>query len=137
MTLGFLIAEMRANTNAIHDQTYQYLTEQLNGYRTNIVDSGWLEAREKLLAGGWENLTRVEQDTLRLLRLNLYGIYESAYYAEQRGVIGANEWGRLQFAICTNFKRDVERGLWYIKNVTPIPNLLTPEFAAHIVESCK
>ena len=137
VTLGILAVEMRANTNAIHDRTYQELTQQLNNYRTDIVQSGWLDAREKLLTDGWENLTRIEKSKLLLLRNNLYGIYEMAYYSEKRGAIGQNEWIRFQFAICNNYQRDVERGLWGAMDLEPqMKSLLTPDFAKYITETC-
>jgi hypothetical protein len=137
VTLGILAVEMRANTNAIHDRTYQELTQQLNNYRTDIVQSGWLDAREKLLTDGWESLTRIEKSKLLLLRNNLYGIYEMAYYSEKRGAIGQNEWIRFQFAICTNYQRDVERGLWGAMDQEPqMKSLLTPDFAKYITETC-
>ena len=137
VTLGFLAFEMRGNTNAIHDQTYQELTQQLNNYRTDIVQSGWLDAREKLLTDGWESLTRVEKSKMLLLRNNLYGIYEMAYYSEKRGAIGENEWIRFKYAICANYQRDVGRGLWgVIDQDTEIKSLLTPDFAKYIVDTC-
>ena len=137
VTLGFLAFEMRDNTNAIHDQTYQELTQQLNNYRTDIVQSGWLDAREKLLTDGWESLTRVEKSKMLLLRNNLYGIYEMAYYSQRRGAIGENEWARFKYAICANYQRDVGRGLWgAIDQDTEIKSLLTPDFAKYIVETC-
>ena len=137
VTLGFLVVEMRANTNAIHDQTYQELTQQLNNYRPNIVESGWLDAREKLLTDGWESLTRVEKSKLLMLRNNLYGVYEMAYYSEKRGAIGENEWIRFRYAICINYQRDVERGLWDASgDDSLIESLLTPDFAKYIVETC-
>ena len=137
VTLGFLVIEMRANTVAIHHQTYQVLTEQLNEYRTTLVGPGGLEAREKLRVQGWDSLTRIEQDRVRFPTINLFGVYESAFYARQRGVIGLSEWERFATAICRNYRRNLERGSWAPDGgFTPFTELLTPDFVQHIEESC-
>jgi hypothetical protein len=140
VTLAFLVVEMRANTAAIQDQTYQELTQQLNNYRTNIMDSDWLYAREKLLTEGWENLDRIERSKLIMLRHNLFGIYEMAYYSRKRGVIGEGEWIRFENAICNAYRADVDRGLWGVasaKGTTTLQENLTPEFGQYIIDNCQ
>jgi hypothetical protein len=141
VTIGFLAFETRANTAAIQDQTYQALTQQLNDYRVSVVQGDWLEVREKLLTEGWDHLSRVERTKLLMLRHNLYGVYETAYYSEKRGVIGENEWARFARAICTNYETDIARGLWgnswqEVGVGSTIQTNLTPEFGQYIVDTC-
>jgi hypothetical protein len=142
VTLGFLVVETRANTAAIQDQTYQALTQQLNDYRVSVVEGDWLEVREKLLTEGWNQLSRVERTKLLMMRHNLYGIYETAYYSEKRGVIGENEWARFARAICKNYQTDMARGLWgtswqEVGAGSTLQSNLTPEFGQYIVDTCK
>ena len=110
----------------------------MNDYRTLITEPDRLEAAEKLREQGWNSLSRIEQQRVRIPRINLYGVYESAYYARQRGVIGEKEWARFATAICRNYMRDVGRGLWAPEGgFTPFTEWLTPAFAGHMEENCQ
>jgi hypothetical protein len=140
VTLAFLVVEMRANTTAIENQTYQELTQQLNNYRTNVMESDYPYALEKLLTNGWENLDRIDKLKLLMLRHNLYAIYEMAYYSHKRGVFGEDEWARFQNAICVAYRSDVQRGIWdsrAAQGQMVLQGNLTPEFGQFIIDSCK
>ena len=103
ITLGFLVFQMRENTNALQAQTYQALTQELNDWRTHWSDTERLILAQKHGQEGWQNLTRVEQRQIRMRSLIQWSIYESAYYANQRGVLGEREWTRFDRAICRLF----------------------------------
>ena len=131
---------MRANTTAIENQTYQELTQQLNNYRTNVMESDYPYALEKLLTVGWENLDRIDRMKLLMLRHNLYAIYEMAYYSHQRGVFGDDEWVRYKNAICVAYRSDVRRGVWetaFDEGQMAMRDNLTPEFGQFIVDTCQ
>ena len=137
LTLGFLVFEMRANTNAIHEQTYQSLTEQLNDYRTQLIDSDRFSADAKLSKDGWASLSFEEKQRIRLPYLNLFGVYESAYFANKRQVIGEREWERFEIGICRNYLRMVRERIWEPEGFTSMNRILTPDFANYVTKTCK
>jgi hypothetical protein len=139
VTLAFLVIEMRANTAAIQDQTYQELTQQLNNYRTNVMESDYPHILDKLLTEGWENLDRVERLKIMMLRHNLYAIYEMAFYSRKRDVIGADEWTRFEKSVCNAYQSDVDRGVWgnsFESGGIELLENLTPEFGQYILDTC-
>ena len=88
VTLGFLTAQMRSNTNALQAQTYQALTQELNDWRAEEGNTERLILGEKHRQEGWQNLTRLEQRQIRIRSLIQWSIYETAYFANARGVLG-------------------------------------------------
>ena len=64
----------------------------------------------------------------------LWGIYESAYFANERGVLGDPEWERFYVAICR--ARASAADMWEPDGFTPMVELLTPAFSAYIESSC-
>ena len=136
LTIGFLAFEMRANTNAIHEQTYQALTEQLNDYRAQLIDFDRFDAEAKLDKDGWDSLSYEEKQRIRLPSLNLFGIYESAYFANEREVIGDREWERFEIGICRNYRRIVKEGAWESEGFTSMNQILTPDFGDYIARTC-
>ena len=135
LTLGFLAFEMRGNTNAVQAQTYQALMQELNDYRVLLSDRERIELQERFREDGWQSLTRVEQRQLRIPSLIRWGIYESAYYANERGVLGEREWERFDVAICRGLAAQAD--LWEPEGFTPMTELLTPEFVDYIEGSCQ
>ena len=140
ITLGFLTFQMRENTNAVQAQTYQALMRELNDWRTQLSEER-LILEQKHTQEGWQNLTIVEQRQIRVRSLILWSIYESAYYANERGVLGEREWIRFDVAICRLFEgraREVpQEDLWEPEGVTPMAELLTPDFVDYIESSCE
>ena len=140
VTLAFLVIEMRANTAAIQDQTYQELTQQLNNYRTNVMESDYPHILDKILTEGWGNLDRVERLKIMMLRHNLYAIYEMAFFSRKRDVIGEDEWTRFENAICNAYRSDSDRGVWgdtFVAGGLKLRENLTPEFGQYIVDTCQ
>ncbi len=136
ITLGFLTFQMRENTNAVQAQTYQALMEELNNYRALTVDPGLAEVEGKFRVGGWQGLTRVEKLQLRSRANIRWGIYESAYFANERGVLGEPEWERFVDGICRGLLADADL-LEPEEGFTPMIELLTPEFVDYIESSCE
>jgi len=134
-TLAFLAIEMRGNTNAMQAQTFQALMQEINDYRSYLSEPDWVDSREKFDTEGWERLTAREKQTVRIPFLVLWGIYESAYYANERGVLGEREWIRFELAICRQYSSGAD--LWEPKDATPITLLLTPDFVQYIAGSCR
>ena len=134
VTLAFLAIEMRGNSNAIRAQTFQSLMQQVNDYRMLLVEPGRFEANEKRKQSGWDSLTREEKQRIRIPTLVNWGIYESAYFANERGLLGEAEWQRFEIAICRG--RETVEYLWDAEGFTSMDELLTPHFAEYIRESC-
>ena len=137
VTLVFLVVETRENTNALKAQTYQDLMQQVNNFREIILNNKQrYELEEKLERDGWESLTRAEQQDLRLpIQIN-WGIYESAYYANERGVLGEDEWVRFQIQICRNWESR-NRLYWYPPDALSLDELLTPVFLSYVKNNCE
>ena len=65
-----------------------------------------------------------------------WGIYESAYYANERGVLGEREWIRFAVGICR--RRVALADFWDPGGgITPMSELLTPDFVDYIESNCE
>ena len=100
VTIGFLAFQMMDNTNALQAQMFQELMRDTNDWRESVGDPTTVELRARWRDEGFESLTRLEQLQIRGDDLLLWGIYESAYYANERGILGSKEWIRFETAIC-------------------------------------
>ena len=140
VTIGFLAFETRDNTNAIQAQTYQQLQSELNTFRALFADpkimKAFSEARNELDSGGFQNLSEGAYWTLFSNSTILWGIYESAYFANERGVLGKREWSRFEIAICVRLERDGQ--MWSKPGHNrPTRELLTHDFADSVELICK
>ncbi len=136
VTLGFLALQMRENTNAVQAQTYQALMQELNDFRKLNLHPELMRITEKFNEEGWQGLTSDEQRRVRTPAMVNWGIYESAYYANERGVLGEREWIRFAVGICR--RRMVLADFWDPGGgITPMSELLTPDFVDYIESSCE
>jgi hypothetical protein len=134
-TLLFLAFEMRDNTNAAQAQTYQILMQEINGYRKMIGEQAMAEVVVKYGAEGWDALNPVEQRQIRSTQLVIWGIYESAYFANKRGILGASEWSRFNRLLCDRL--DNSKAQWASGHQTPIRELHTAEFVEYVEKLCQ
>ena len=134
VTIAFLAFEMRSNTNAVRAQTFQSLMQQINDYRMSLVHPARVLANEKRRQSGWNSLSRVEKQELRIPALVNWGIYESAFFANERGLLGEAEWNRFQIAICR--RREHHDDMWSPEGFTSMNELLTSDFVGYIQTSC-
>jgi hypothetical protein len=140
VTLGFLTFEMRENTNAIQAQTYQELQSELNAYRAMYADpevlKAFLKAQEELRSNGIDQLSKDAYYQLFTDSTILWGIYESAYFANERGVLGDREWRRFESAMCRQLDRDGP--LWSQEgHNVPTSELLTQDLVKYVERTCK
>jgi hypothetical protein len=133
-TIGFLAFQTMENTNSLQAQMFQQLMHDTNEWRASVSDPASVAMRTKFRDEGLESLTRLEQYEYRMANLVLWGIYESAFFANERGVLGELEWTRFEAAICRNRKRDAD--IWDLEGVAPFPELLTPTFVNYIEKVC-
>ncbi len=143
-TLVFLALETRENTNAIQAQTYQALTSELNTVRRTMAEPENFEVFMKLIKFEYETLSKEEQISYIFLAGAKWGVYESAFYARERGILGENEWGRFGDAICRNLI--VDKPFWDPQDqrlVLPVGKIsygissgLTPNFKKYVETLC-
>ncbi len=138
VTLVVLIFEVNDNTNAIQAQTYQGLMSELNEYRMILADPEGIEGRTRVLGKlaeeGWGDLTDAERLRLWAPSTIRWGIYESAYFANERGVLGQSEWTRFESAVCRGYED--EQHFWRPEDYTQLTELLTQEFVDYVEGTC-
>lgn len=145
VTLIFLVIETRENTNALQAQTYQSLTAELNVIRNTSITSGFSKTYLEYAKKGFDGLDDAAAFDMNTFSQAVWGVYESAFYARERGVLGPDEYVRFQRAMCRNFKADKEQ--WFPKNNNDIlikgtiANSLaanvTPKFRHYVEDLCK
>ena len=135
ITIGFLAFQIMKNTNATQAQTYQLLMQEMNAYRTFMAEPDMAAIFVKVAQQGWDNLDPVEQWRLYTTATINWGFYESAYFANKRGVLGESEWGRFKQAYCR--RRKEQPYLWNPEGYTPMTELLTTEFVDFVEATCK
>ena len=140
VTLGVLAVQMKSNTDALHAQTYQDLMSELNGYRTFLAQPQQLELRLQLDSVGWQGLTSYERLALRQAENIIWGIYESAYFSRERGVLGPEEFARFGAMICRRLTSEATQALWNDTGGTvyqgTMSDLLTPTFVDYVETTC-
>jgi hypothetical protein len=134
VTIGFLAVQTMDTTNALQTQTFQALMHDTNEWRASIVSPDMADLRVKWRDQGFESLSKTEQYRIRTTNLVLWGIYESAYFANERGVLGSIEWSRFEVAICRSRKQDI--GYWELEGLASFSVLLTPQFMEYIQQTC-
>lgn len=139
VTLIFLVIETRENTNAIHAQMYQTLMSELNERRESVASSPeTAELRILVAEGGFESLEPVQQVQFINSRAALWGVYESAYFARERGVLGDSEWSRFSSSICGNYQYSNNMNIWASGGRSGnVSQSLTSEFRTYIEHTCE
>lgn len=131
----FLVLETRENTNAIQAQTYQNLTSDLNEVRRLAVSENILSIWQKNQSEGADALDPQERLSLLAVQQSMWGVYESAYYAQLRGILGDSEWARFEKAICRN--RQLDDDLWGEPGqILALADDITPDFRQFVDSSC-
>lgn len=135
VTLAFLAYEMRSNTDAIRAQTYTDLMTQINDWRKLTVTDESLSALiDKRQSHGWEGLSSDEERRMWYREIVLSGVYESAFYAKQRGILGDDEWMRFETVMCNRYGIGEN---WDPPGDRAMTDVLTPRFAEFVIQSCK
>ena len=135
VTLIFLVLETRENTSALKAQTYHFLTAELNDVRQDANEPDMSEMIWSLRQTGLEALDDVERWRVMNFVTGLFGVYESAYFALERGTLGAEEWARFHDRIC--FNRQVYDEIWNPERGGSIVSSITPQFRNFIESECQ
>ena len=123
VTLIFVVVEIRQNTEVARAASYAESMDGLTQWRLTMASDPELATLWEAYNFGGE---RSEDFRLNLLVSTLWGIYENAYYSNQRGLFGRSEWERFERQVCRNAARDLPL----------IGNLLTEEFRAFAESGC-
>ena len=132
VTLVFLVSGIRDNAAVTRASMYDRNMDALISVRDRIASDPEL-ARIWQIYGSQQSLDEVlgpQRMQLSLLIVNLFGVYEKAYFSRQYGVIGDSEWTRFAENICIQWERppaDIRETLL---------RTLTDEFAEHIATLC-
>jgi len=137
-TLLLVVASMRENTNALQANTYQELMRDMNVWRMSYREAGFPVSDERFA----EFVNSETQDRLEHLRLSLtelWGVYEAAFFANERGVLGEHEWVRFERMICVEWASAAEYKYWSdsFAGMLPLTNVLTPAFSAYVEDLCQ
>ncbi len=140
ISVFFIVFELRSNTNAIQAQTYQAITAEMNDWRLLSLEEIQLDQPSFREAGSID-ATIKDMRRWRSNRLILWANYESAFFAQQRGILGEEEWARFTVAICRAYSRDSWIWTWdgaeqFEWTPTPFAELLTPSFVDYVMEHC-
>ena len=138
VTIGFLTFQMMENTNAIQAQTFQELMRDINNWRSSIREIERSQLMSKWREDGVDGLSKEELDVLRIVYLELWGIYESAFFANERGVLGEDEWGRFEKVICRE-RRTQDNVFWgsSYEGLFSFDEILTPIFVDYVETQCR
>ena len=137
ITLLFLVVGMRENTNAIQAQTFQELMRDINSWRGSIREDEREGLLYKLVDQGVDGFDANELVYIRLSFLQLWGIYEAAYFANERGVLGPEEWKRFEFMMCK--ERNSISDIFFETDLRDLPafdQVLTPAFSSFVQQTC-
>ena len=138
VTLVVLVLEVRANTEATQAASFAQSIDALNEFRLTL-------AADRELAELWRHYV-MEQEAdatvlndvrTQVLRTTLWGIYENAYFAHQRGLLGIAEWSRFERTSCEGYFRDMRHDAWMRGSRLPgSRQSLTDEFADYVESVC-
>lgn len=136
ITIGFLAFQTMDNTNALQAQTFQELIRDINDWRTLTLTNPELSAAtERRALEGWDNLNSADQRQMWFRDQVIWGVYESAYFANERGVLGEDEWARFEEVICRHYTSP--NFLWDPPGLRSMTNVLTPKFVVYVVSTCE
>ena len=138
ISIAFLVAETKNNTKAIHVQTHLALTAEMNQWREQLNDDGYLSARAKAELDGIASLSWSEQNLYMSRHLSLWSIYESAFFAYRSGALDANGWERFSGNMCRNYAAAARIGS--LNNDVLVAggllSVVTEDFESYLAEHC-
>ena len=109
--------------------------QEVNDFRKMVAEPEIARVVVKQRNEGWDSLTEVEKRQFRSSRLIIWGVYDSAYFANKRGVLSASEWSRFDAQLCGNFENSQDQ--WATGHRAPIRALHTVEFVEYVENLCQ
>ena len=130
-TLLFLAFEVQQNSSLVRTSMYESTMQAVNEWRMYLVEDK--ESRElyfRYEREGVDDFSQNEIDHLLVLQNSLWSIYERAYFAQQRELLGSAEWGRFETHICDQYSRSEQ--FWRDR----VQLYLTREFKDYVLREC-
>ena len=101
ITLIFIALEIQENTEATKRSNFETLQRELRAWRSEIYENDRnLEVFVQAVVLGEELTDPLSITMLQQRNVNLFSIYESAYYFYQSGDLGEEEWQRFYTRLC-------------------------------------
>ncbi len=138
VTLVFLVAEVRRNTEITRTAAYDRSMETISQWRlTMAADPELTSLWTAYVLDGPRESEPSDDPRLDLLLQTLWGVYEGSYYAYQRELLGEQEWLRFHRQTCARYRFDPERWDGARQNgMVSAKLLLTDEFSSFVETSC-
>ena len=138
VTLIFLVLETRENTRAVQAQSYLALSAELNRLREKLFETEIARVFADAIRDQAVPESPSDALVVRQIFEAAFAIYESAYYAKQKGVLDESEWTRFDQAVCRNMRNGAT--FWESENSAVlgqgIRGTLTESFAKYAEEQC-
>ena len=132
VTLVFLVAGIRENTETTRVAVYDSNIDSLNQWRLSVAqDEELLNRWNAYRRGEITEVVEAEDAGLGLVLTALWGVYEKSYYANEYGIMSGSEWSRFEVQICVNRAQNVR--LW--RELDSIR--LTAEFVDFVATLCE
>ncbi len=125
--------EVRENTQITRISYYQQELAALSDWRNDII-SDPIQTRlfTEYQSGDVPDITSEDGVRLRFIFLNLWTKYESAYYSREAGILGDNEWERMNRSICSGYSTFEAFPQYWERLLIR----LTSDFTDYVVEYC-
>ena len=134
VTLIFLILGIKENTEVTRASMYLRSTDKIIEWRNLMIsDPEVAQLLNAFHVGDYEGISEVNASRQSLLVLNIFQIYEQAYFAEQYGFMGRAEWSRFEVNICY-FYDDIQASPSIFNRVNGV---MTEEFSNFMGDLCQ
>jgi hypothetical protein len=130
--LVFLTLDVRENTETTRSAAYGQSIDRLNEWRAHVIrDPDISRLYLAYSEATASELNREDSFRLQLLLTSLWGVYETAFYSRDYGLLGPAEWGRYEVQMCDH--RDLNIEEW---NRIVAPRITEP-FQSFLEVSCR
>lgn len=131
LTLIFLALEVQQNSSLVRTSMYETTMQAINEWRMQLaLDKESRDLYFQYEREGVINLTEPQLDHLLVLQASIWSIYERAYFAYQRELLGIEEWARFGRNICDQYSRAEQ--FWKSR----IQRYMTTEFQTYVLQEC-
>jgi len=126
----FLAVELQQNSNIAQADSYRQIVENIADWRSEINNNPELFDLWTAYAADYKLQEMGSEDRVRVVFLvnNIFGSFESAYYAREYGIISELEWRRFEFSACNHFGFASQNQLAL--------RFITEEFNNFLAETC-
>ena len=130
--LFFLVLELNQNASIARAETFQKHQSEMSVWRSMVLTDPELASLYRTYIGESEfsELNQEEMMRLAFIQLNLFSVFENAYYSVNYDVLGDIEWRQLDQQACEHYNRMNRVGM------TRNFNFMTDEFVEHLETSC-